>query len=125
MARKKAKTTKVSRRAGAKKKAAPRAKAAKPKPAQRRAGGKTKSAAESDVERRWNEYWASRTTLEQAVEQVKDARAALATAQDAERACRSEFEEIKRSLTELLDVEPAGVQGQLASLPSRSSSSSW
>jgi hypothetical protein len=73
-----------------------------------RAGAKDKGSPGGDVERRWKEYWACRTKLEDAVEKVKAARDGLQSAQDAERSCRAEFEGIKRSLTSLLDVEPAG-----------------
>lgn len=74
-----------------------------------RAAASSKAAPGSDVERRWKEYWASRTKLEAAVEQVKRAREALHAAQETERECRTGFEAIKASLTELLDVEsPAG-----------------
>lgn len=90
--------------------------AAKPKPAAR--ARRAKGAPGSDVERRWNEYWACRKKLEEAVEEVRGAREALQVAQDAERACRSEFETIKGSLTDLLDVEPAsGARSQPTAVP--------
>ncbi|MBM4267132.1 MAG: hypothetical protein FJ144_11060 [Deltaproteobacteria bacterium] len=69
-----------------------------------KAGGK----GGSDVERRWKEYWNSRSLLEDAVEKVKLARDSLQKAQETERNRRAEFDQIKRSLTTLLDVEPAG-----------------
>jgi hypothetical protein len=59
------------------------------------------------VERRWKEYWARRTQLEEAVAKVRAATDALKAAQEAERARRGEFDAIKRTLTTLLDVEPA------------------
>jgi hypothetical protein len=42
------------------------------------------------------------------VERVRSAGDALRTAQEQEKACRVEFDDIKRSLTKLLDVDPAG-----------------
>lgn len=117
MARKKTKTR-------SKKKPARSASRAKPKaavkPARRRAASKS-GAPGSDVERRWKEYWGARKKLEEAVEAVKSARAALQEAQDLERSCRSDFESVKSSLTTLLDVEPAGgPQKQPTPMPQRS-----
>jgi hypothetical protein len=60
----------------------------------------------SEVERRWREYWACRKRLEEAVEKVRAATDTLKAAQEQEKARRSEFDEIKRSLTKLLDVDP-------------------
>jgi hypothetical protein len=62
----------------------------------------------SEVERRWKEYWSRRKQLEEAVEKVRTAAAALKSAQELEKTRRAEFDDIKRSLTSLLDVEPAG-----------------
>lgn len=79
------------------------------KPAKRaKARGAATSAVDAQVEERWREYWSRRTALEDAVSQVREAREALNLAIERESACRAEFDEIKRGLTELLDVEPAG-----------------
>ena len=75
----------------------------------------TKRAAKSNdsgaggVERHWKEYWASRKRLEEAVEKVRAASEVLKSTQELEKARRTEFEEIKRSLTRLLDVDPVAV----------------
>ena len=77
---------------------------------------RAKASAGNDVERSWEEYWASRTSLEEAVSKVRTARAALQEAQEAERARRADFDKIKSSLTALLDVEPAS-SGQPRPVP--------
>jgi hypothetical protein len=64
------------------------------------------SSPNSDVERRWQEYWARRQELESAIVQVKDAQVALDRAREAEHALRPAFDETKRSPKALLDVEP-------------------
>ncbi len=69
---------------------------------------KPNDSAGSEVERRWKEYWARRKQLEEAVEKVRAAAAALKSAQELEKTRRAEFDDIKRSLTTLLDVDPAG-----------------
>jgi hypothetical protein len=69
---------------------------------------KASDSAGSDVERRWKEYWARRKQLEEAVEKVRAASEALKSAQEQEKNRRAEFDEIKRSLTKLLDVDPVG-----------------
>jgi len=91
------------------------ARAAKPKPSARRppATKPTKSSPKanapgSEVERRWQDYWERRSRLEQAVEAVRTATAALKKAQDDEKLRRAEFDEVKKTLTTLLDVEPVG-----------------
>jgi hypothetical protein len=68
--------------------------------------GKANDPASSEVERRWKEYWARRKQLEEAVEKVRLAAAALKSAQELEKTRRAEFDDIKRSLTTLLDVDP-------------------
>ncbi len=73
--------------------------------ARKRSGEPTQS---DEVERRWTEYWACRKRLEEMVEKVRAAGEALKGAQEQEKACRAEFDDIKRSLTKLLDVDPAG-----------------
>lgn len=93
MARAKSKTKKEPRR--------PRS----AEPAKRTAA-KQKGAG-SDVEKRWSAYWQHRNELEEAVAKVREAREALARFVEIERARRTEFEQVKASLTELLDVEPA------------------
>ena len=93
--------------------ASSKSKKASPKPVKPAAkSGSAKSSAKggSDVERRWKEYWACRKQLEDSVEKVRAARETLQKAQDEERARRTEFDEIRRSLTTLLDVEPASSQ---------------
>ena len=69
---------------------------------------KPKDSPGTEVERRWQEYWSRRSQLEQAVEKVRSATTELRKAQEDEKARRAEFDEVKRSLTALLDVEPAG-----------------
>ncbi len=87
------------------KKAKPKAPRGPAKPEPRAAKGK---AGDSGVEKRWREYWKCRKELEDAVEKVRAAREALNGALDAERSRREAFEDVKRTLTDLLDVEPAG-----------------
>jgi hypothetical protein len=90
------------------------AKAAKPKASARRppAAKPPKSGATTspgtEVERRWKDYWERRSRLERAVEAVRAATTELKKAQEDEKARRAEFEEVKRSLTTLLDVDPVG-----------------
>jgi outer membrane protein TolC len=89
------------------------AKAAKPKSTRPAAPKSPKGAAKasapgSEVERRWKDYWERRSRLERAVEAVRAASAELKKAQEDEKARRAEFEEVKRSLTTLLDVDPVG-----------------
>jgi len=92
---------------------------AKPKPSPRRPPGARPSpkgskaspkanAPGSEVERRWQDYWERRSRLEQAVEAVRSATAELKKAQEDEKARRAEFDEVKKTLTTLLDVEPVG-----------------
>jgi hypothetical protein len=84
------------------------------RPAGRRTGSATtgakarsKSGAETEVEKRWQEYWDCRKRLEEAVARVRTAREALQQAQESEHARRIEFDKVKGTLTTLLDVEPA------------------
>ena len=60
----------------------------------------------TEVEKRWKDYWARRKQLEEAVEKVRAASTALRSAQELEKTRRAEFDEIKQSLTTLLDVDP-------------------
>jgi hypothetical protein len=76
-----------------------------PATARKRAGTPTQS---DEVERQWGTYWACRKRLEEMVEKVRAAGEALRNAQEQEKACRAEFDDIKRSLTKLLEVDPAG-----------------
>jgi hypothetical protein len=78
---------------------------AQPAPAR---AAKSAAAAGGEVERRWKEYWARRKQLEDAVEKVRAATEALRGAQADEKTRRAEFDEVKRSLTTLLDVDPVG-----------------
>jgi hypothetical protein len=99
----------------------PRTKAVSRKTASKKtASGKTASkrkGSESDVEKRWSAYWQRRNDLEEAVAKVREAREALASFVEIERSRRAEFEQVKASLTELLDVEPA-VQSRPVAVPS-------
>ena len=99
--------------ARAKKKVRREAKRPRAKVAPKRAAAKRKGAG-SDVERRWAEYWQRRKELEEAVAKVREAREALARLVEMERARRGEFEQVKGSLTELLDVEPASPSRPMA-----------
>lgn len=92
--------------ARAKKKTRQEAKAPRSKAVTKKAASKRKSAG-TDVEKRWTVYWQRRSELEDAVAKVREARDALAQLVEVERTRRSEFEQVKASLTELLDVEPA------------------
>lgn len=88
------------------------AKAAKPKsrpatPKAPKAAAKANTPG-TEVERRWKDYWERRSRLELAVEAVRKSTAELKKAQEDEKARRAEFEEVKRSLTTLLDVDPVG-----------------
>lgn len=90
----------------------------KPKKRAAAARGKTRSGpAGSHVEERWNEYWQCRQDLETAVARVQEAGQMLSEAQEAERAARAAFNEIKGSLTELLDVDPADPDSDLGAEP--------
>jgi hypothetical protein len=81
----------------------------RPAPAKAAKGtAKRSESAGSEVERRWKEYWARRKQLEEAVEKVRAASDTLKSAQEQEKTRRAEFDEIKRSLTKLLDVDPVG-----------------
>lgn len=62
---------------------------------------------ETDVERRWREYWECRQALESAVDAVREAEARLAEARETERERRSVFDRTKDDLRDLLEVEPA------------------
>ncbi len=110
MARKKTKSKpKKTARPAVRPKATARAKTnAKPAATPSSTQVSAKRPVDSEVERRWKEYWACRTKLEDAVETVTAAREALQTAQETERTSRAEFEVLKGSLTTLLDVDPAG-----------------
>ncbi len=101
MARAKKKT-----KARAKPKSKPRAKAAST--AQKSAAKGTRKKAGTEVERRWKEYWRIRKELEDVVAKVRSAKEALDAAMDLERTKREDFDETRRILTQLLDVEPAG-----------------
>lgn len=92
--------------ARAKKKVRRETKQPRPKAASKRTASKKKGAG-SDVEKRWAEYWQRRNELEDAVARVKEARDALTRLVEVERTRRNDFEQVKASLTELLDVEPA------------------
>jgi len=87
-----------------------RAKKTPQRPAVKAASPAAKPSASTggEVERRWKEYWARRKRLEEAVDKVRVASEALKGAQEDEKARRADFNEIKRSLTDLLDVDPAG-----------------
>jgi hypothetical protein len=61
----------------------------------------------SAVEQRWTEYWTRRQELEDAVARVRVAREALEQALAAEQSLRGAFDETKRALKDLLDVDPA------------------
>ena len=76
-----------------------------PAAAAKRAGA-SKGSAGGEVTRRWADYWKCRKQLEESVERVRAATQALRSAQEQEKARRVEFDEIKRSLTKLLDVDP-------------------
>ncbi len=114
------KTKKVPARSQAKAKAKP---AKKPVPVKAKANAKAKarggaatsvrkkkSEAESEVEKHWQQYWDCRKRLEEAVSLVRAAREALAQAQEQERGRRIEFDKVKGSLTNLLDVDPVAGQ---------------
>jgi hypothetical protein len=92
--------------ARAKKKVRREAKVPRSKAISKGSGSKRKGAG-SDVEKRWAAYWQRRNELEEAVGKVRQAREALAELVEIERKRRSEFEQVKASLTEMLDVEPA------------------
>lgn len=62
---------------------------------------------ETDVERRWREYWECRQALESAVDAVREAEARLSEARETERERRSVFDRTKDDLRDLLEVEPA------------------
>lgn len=95
---------------------APVAPAAKKSTRPTPSGGQT---SRSDVERRWQEYWRCRTELEQACNAVRQAQTSLGAAVDKEKKCRSVFEESKKVLKDLLEVEsPASSSDLLSSRPS-------
>lgn len=63
---------------------------------------------QTDVERRWRQYWQHRTDLEAAVAEVTRCEASLTTARQLERTRREVFNQAKSHLQELLEVETAG-----------------
>jgi hypothetical protein len=67
---------------------------------------KRKESGGSEVERRWKEYWVRRKQLEEAVGKVRAASDVLKSAREQEKTRRAEFDEIKRLLTKLLDIDP-------------------
>ncbi|MEM6990492.1 MAG: hypothetical protein AAF721_08345 [Myxococcota bacterium] len=119
MARSK-KTTKSKTGARAKKAAKKAPKKAAKRASARRAKGRgagTPAAEESDVERRWREYWECRTALESSVAAVVAAQTALAEAKEDERARRAVFDRTKEALRDLLEVEPASSATRAAEGP--------
>jgi hypothetical protein len=106
-AKKKAPKKKPPRKAKAATKKKPRAKP-KVAPKKKSKAGKGKSSGPTtEVEQRWNEYWTCRKQLEETIEQVRASRAQLTEIQAVEREHRTAFEDTKRSLKQLLEVEPA------------------
>lgn len=109
MARSKKKTKAGTTRRGSattKKKTAKKA----PKKAAKKTSARAAARAgndETDVERRWREYWECRQALESAVDAVREAEARLAEARETERERRSVFDRTKDDLRGLLEVEPA------------------
>ena len=103
MARSKKKTKAGTTRRTAKKAPKKTAKKTSAKAAGRGRGAKE----ETDVERRWREYWECRQALESAVESVREAEARLAEARETERERRLVFDRTKDDLRDLLEVEPA------------------
>jgi hypothetical protein len=102
MARKKS-----ARSSSAKKK--PAAKAAKARP--RSAGGKKRGSGQAtEVERRWADYLEQRTALEESVAAVQAASEALSSARQIEAERRKQFDEQKRALEQLLEVEAASAR---------------
>lgn len=88
--------------------ARPKPKKTPRRPAPVKKAAKSSESAGTEVEKRWKEYWARRKQLEDAVEKVRVASTALKSAQELEKTRRAEFDEIKQSLTTLLDVDPVG-----------------
>ena len=80
-------------------------------PAAKSSGKSGKRSTQTEVERRWNEYWRCRKQLEEAVAEVAAAQESLAVAMELERSRRAVFEETKRSLEQLLEVEPPSPPG--------------
>ena len=114
MARKtKARTRSASARKPAtrnsKTKKAPAKKAPAKKPARKGVGKHG-----TEVEKRWADYLEQRTALEEAVTAVQAAAQELASARQIETEKRREFDECKRTLEQLLEVDPAagGVAGR-------------
>ena len=111
MARSKKKTKAGTTRRGSarttKKKTAKKAPKKAAKKASAKATGRGRAKEETDVERRWREYWECRQSLESAVEAVREAEARLAEARETERERRSVFDRTKDDLRDLLEVEPA------------------
>lgn len=109
MARSKKKTKAGTTRRGSattKKKAAKKAPKKAAKKTSARASGRG-AEEETDVERRWREYWECRQALESAVDAVREAEARLSEARETERERRSVFDRTKDDLRDLLEVEPA------------------
>ncbi len=85
-------------------------KATRRTPATKTARGRKASrpaAEETDVERRWREYWECRTALEASVAAVRAAQTSLSEAREDERERREVFDRTKSALRDLLEVEPA------------------
>lgn len=74
--------------------------------------GAKPSEAQSEVQHRWEDYWARRAELESAVALVKDAHRALEEARQREEQLRQKFDEAKLALKQLLDVDPAPGAGE-------------
>jgi len=116
MARSKKKTKASPTRRGtartAKKKTAKKAPKKAAKKTSTKASGRGRTGKdETDVERRWREYWECRQALESAVEAVREAEARLAEARETERERRTVFDRTKDDLRGLLEVEPASSAG--------------
>lgn len=90
------------KKTGAKAKAPTRKKPAAKKAAGPKRAGKGQ---QTDVERRWRQYWQHRTDLETAVAEVSRCEASLTAARQLERARRDAFNQAKGHLQELLEVE--------------------
>ena len=108
------KTKARARAASSKKKPAARNPKTKKKTKKKtKAAGKKSSARKTtgkrgtEVERQWSAYLKRRTALVQAVETVRAASAELSKARQTEAARRKDFDESKRLLEQLLEVEGA------------------
>jgi hypothetical protein len=89
---------------------APSSAKASAKPARAPRAAKEPTSSRSEVEKEWEQYWQHRAALEEACADVRRAQSSLAEATKRESERRIAFEEAKRSLKQLLEVESPSIE---------------